>query len=310
MPPRSIIQYVRPTSDAEVAAAQHYELARSVRADTTVVRLDRHGVAGGGKQIVKLTPRPVGRALTIVGAGEAFSVQFAGTINTRTTSSSGQRMNVPKTLTVMGSGAGNVPIAEVFAPSVLRIVPTSSGTVVASLQDAQGADLALGNLMPDLVTAAGAEGTVGMVNTDEVDTAVVSAQYTIGVSFQTVLANRAAFDAAFKADLGALLGVEATMIVIQAIAPGSCKVDFSVLLGAEHALVTATLAQAAADLQTTLQTPPADVTAAFATVVADVLAGDATAFDAAATALSSAPTVQIVPAAHPMDEEAAEQWQE
>ena len=289
------IQYLRPTSDAEIADGTAREADRVVRPSATVVRVEPHGaVGGGGRQIVRVARRPVGADLTVVTGGETFSLQFEGTVNSQAVGAqSGRRLNVPKTVTVVSNAS-----AEVAQPSVMRIRQTAAGTAVATLLDSEGSDLALSSLMDDLVTDAAAADVAAVVNVDNVDTAVLEGQFTVGISYQAAVADREAFETAFKADLAALLGIEPELIAIQGLSPGSCKVDFTVLLAENHASVTGTLDEAAEALRTTLEAPMGDPTAVFHNISTSILGGEAL----GATQLSRSIGVKtVVPAAESED---------
>ena len=50
-----------------------------MRPTTEVLRLERHHASDGGRQLVVIARRPIGSSpLTVVTAGEAFSLQYAG----------------------------------------------------------------------------------------------------------------------------------------------------------------------------------------------------------------------------------------
>ena len=152
--------------------------------------------------------------------------------------------------------------------------------------------------MDDLVTDAAAADVAAVVNVDNVDTAVLEGQFTVGISYQAAVADREAFETAFKADLAALLGIEPELIAIQGLSPGSCKVDFTVLLAENHASVTGTLDEAAEALRTTLEAPMGDPTAVFHNISTSILGGEAL----GATQLSRSIGVKtVVPAAESED---------
>ena len=130
------IQYLRPTSDAEIADGTAREADRVVRPSATVVRVEPHGaVGGGGRQIVRVARRPVGADLTVVtGRGRPSPCSSRASVNSQAVGAqSGRRLNVPKTVTVVSNAS-----AEVAQPSVMRIRQTAAGTAVATLLDSEG----------------------------------------------------------------------------------------------------------------------------------------------------------------------------
>lgn len=287
------LQYVRPVSEQEIADGNYAAASRMVDPQTTVVRLETHkNTSAPEKQIVVVAKRPVGSSLTVLGAGETFSLQFESKMNSLDTAS--KRLNVPKQLTVMGKDDNDDPLATVLKPSIINFV-AADNNLVATMVDDKGSNMYLNNISGDLMTSSGATGAPSLVNTSNVRTAAVNGVYTLGVDFAEVEGDLETFEAAFRADIAAMLGVSVSQVVVYSVSAGSCVVEFTVLFDSDSIGAGNDLDTVAGDAQTTLGTGPADLSAAFATVIADSLGGDANLLDEATSNFVAEP-VQIVEA--------------
>ena len=197
---------------------------------TTVVCLDTHGqTVAPQKQSLKVPRRPIGTSLKILSAEETYSMQLSDTINTHPTLSTAERLNMPKTLRVMGRDENGAIVANSFDTKMITLMPSGNNNLVGLLNDSRGGDLSLGSITDTLKTLANSDRAPGVVNTGNDATAEVHGTVTIGVPFEDIQ-DMAAFENAFRADVAALLGVQEAQVVIVNITSGSTKVEFSVVL--------------------------------------------------------------------------------
>lgn len=284
-----VLQFVRPTSDQEIADSKFTDSDRTVLPNTTVVCIDTHGQTNAPqKQIVKVAHRPIGAELRIIGANETYSLQLSDTINTFPTLDTAERLNVPKTLRVMGRDENDAIVANSFDTKMMRLIPSGNNNLVGTLNDSKGGDLSLGSITDTLKTLANSDRAPGVVNTGNGATAEVRGTVTIGVSFEDIQ-DMTAFENAFRADVANLLGVQEAQVVIVNVTSGSTKVEFSVVLDDQTIGQDDVLADVANQYKTDLQ---------------NIAVGDLTQITAAVGAPSDVgAAVDVDVAAQPTDEE-------